>query len=260
MKKFLLVFSLAILFSLASALPASAAGIIDELFGSSEWWPKEGQAGDLELNNFGLYEPTAGFQASDIYSLSWHQVLSSGNSVSLNCLFLNDDEGGFQVYNFTWKTGTPDSYMAFGASALSNITLPHVNVGRKLKAGDGMKVVLDVDAYSLLFVNIGKVEAGLELSLADNVQYYGGLQQPFMFGGTDVERIDALAYQIGANMDFDVFYIDANLYSFMDATDSFVSAEFGVNLGSLAVIGRVGSIGSEVDEAGLYSIGIRFNF
>ena len=158
---------------------SSGVGFLDEMIFSSEWWARDEQRGEIGVFTLGTY----GLEdLGTSYHFSLRQATEQGVVFAVNGSLGLDQ---LVVLNATSKYGTPDLYYGFGGMLwLADeqfLFLPRINLGGKF-GPDLIKLVLDVDFYSLLIVNAGKLEMGTEFAPLTNLRLYGGLLR--MFTGT----------------------------------------------------------------------------
>lgn len=245
-----------ILCLLLCAVEAPASGFVDELLFTSEWWPEEGQEGEFELFNLGLSgveEPGNSF-----FFLALRQETREGDVFTLNgslgykqMLFLNA----------TAKYGTPALYYGFGgmvfAAGKESLFLPRLNVGGRF-GPDLVKLALDVDFYTLLLANAGKLEVGLEILPWSHFHLYGGLIKLFAGTLTNPQFVPANLYQLAARLEHRPFFVGGEVYLAGEKGPVLIG-EAGVNFSWLTLRGRV-CRSPRQEEFGAYTIGLRVTY
>ncbi len=243
MKK-LLVSWIFCLFLVWFAAPATASGYLDELFLTTEWWPQESQTGSLELNYF----------KANAYNFAGYQKLGPQGVIAVNGTFGSGylDSG---IFNATFKGGTRDFYTGVGGILMFDeekmVVLPRINLGGKI-GPEFFKVVLDADLYTLLLVNAGKLEVGIEINPLPVLQLYGGVNKLFIQHIIAMETLPGNIYQLRAKLDTKPVFLcgEAN---FFGSTPLYIG-EIGVNIYSLTLRGRI------TYPESYYSVGVRFNY
>lgn len=242
---------------LGMAGSAAASGFLDEMFLSSEWWAGEEQQGEVEvfvLGTYGLEE----FDAS--YHFSARQATGQG------AVFVVNGNLSFEellVLNVTAKFGTPVLYYGFGGlvgftKGEKLVFLPRINLGGKL-GPEFVKLVLDVDFYTLLLVNAGKFELGMEFTPLTNLRFYGGMLRWFTGTLVTSELLPGTAYQITAKYQTKPFYLGGEAY-FSEEGNPIVLGEAGVNFSFVTLYGRMVVPSQNAEESGVYTIGVRMTY
>ncbi|NLW55611.1 MAG: hypothetical protein GX050_03130 [Firmicutes bacterium] len=248
MKK-LLVSCFFCLFIVCLATPATASGLLDEYVFSTEWWPRERQTGSLEFNLFG----------KNALNFIGYQALKSDALLTVNGFFgtaFEDVDLGSGIFNATFKTGTPDFYIGVGGILGFDdekiIALPRFNLGGKL-GPQLFKVVLDADIYTLILVNGGKLEAGIEVNPLPVLQLYGGVSKLFIHRVVATETLPGHFIQFQAKLETRPLFLRGEVNFFGSSSAPLYIGEAGVNISSFTLLGKI-------IYPGLYSVGLRFNY
>jgi hypothetical protein len=236
--------------------PAVASGFLDEMIFSSEWWARDEQRGEIGVFTLGTY----GLEdLGTSYHFSLRQATEQGVVFAVNGSLGLDQ---LVVLNATSKYGTPDLYYGFGGMLwLADeqfLFLPRINLGGKF-GPNLIKLVLDVDFYSLLIVNAGKLEMGTEFAPLTNLRLYGGLLR--MFTGTLVTSkvLPGTIYQVAARYETKPFYFGGEVY-FAGEEGPVVLGEAGMNFSFLSLFARAVVLAQSTAEFGVYTIGARLDY
>lgn len=227
-----------------------ASGFLDEYVLSSEWWAKDDQNGDIGLNLFGSE------QGIGSYNFLCHQTMGSRATLAVNGLFGADLGLGAGLFNVTFKSGTPDLYSSVGGIiALTDdalIALPRFNIGGKL-GPEYFKVVLDADLYTLIWVNAGKLEVGIEVIPFPVLHLYGGVYKLFIHKIIEVDTVPGNVYQLQAKLETKQVFVSGEVNFFNTSSKPVIIGEAGVNIYSFSLVGKV-------IYPGAYSVGLRLNY
>ena len=214
--------------------PVLASGLLDEMFFTSEWWAEDAQRGEIELFTLGF---PAQKQTGNSYHFAVRQATGNGDVFALSGNLGLDE---VFLLNATAKLGNPDLYYGFGGMIFTAgkqfLFFPRLNLGGKF-GPDFVKLVLDADFYTLIVVNGGKLELGVEVFLLPYLRVYGGMLKVF-FGNLVVsEFAPTSTYQLAARYDTKPFFVGGELY-FSDQLGPYVVGEAGVNYSALSFCGR----------------------
>ncbi len=236
--------------------PVLASGLLDEVFLTSEWWAKEDQQGEIEFFILGV---SGGRDPGNIYFLALRQETRAGNVFALNGSLGYDE---MMLLNATAKFGAPDLYYGFGGMIFTQerqlLFLPRFNLGGKF-GPELFKLVLDADFYTLLFVNAGKLEVGMEIFPLAQLRFYAGLHK--LFTGTLVtsELAPGAICQVAAQYTTKPFFVRGEL-CFIDETGPVMIGEAGMNFSFLSLCGRIGLSPRDGEKLSTYTIGLRVNY
>ena len=249
MNKFLVPWLFCLLV-ICCATPVMASGFFDEYFLTSKWWAKDGQYGNIEFNVLGAEASTGSI------NLLCHQTLGPRAVLAINGLFGADLGVGAGLFNATIKSGTPNLYVgAGGIMALNDdalIALPRFNMGGKF-GPDFFKVVLDADFYTLIWVNAGKLEAGIEVIPFPVLRLYGGVYKLFVHKVIKVETVPGNVFHLQAKLETKPVFVSGEVNFFDSTSKPVIIGEAGVNIYSFSLVGKV-------VYPGVYSFGLRLNY
>ncbi|HEY8345411.1 MAG TPA: hypothetical protein VIL66_09520 [Bacillota bacterium] len=236
--------------------PAFASGLVDEVLFTSEWWPEEDRQGEIEFFTLGFPGENA---LDNSYFLTFRQQIKADNVVAINGSMGYDKT---LLLNTTAKFGNPNFYYGFGGliSTVGKrlLFLPRVNVGGKL-GPDFFKLVLDADFYTLVLVNAGKFEVGVEILPLEQLRFYGGLVKPFTGTVVTSELLTETIYQLAVLLKTEPFFAGGEVY-FIDGTGPVVLAEAGLNFSFLSLCGRVCLAPQEAKKPVAYTVGLKANY
>jgi hypothetical protein len=259
---------------LLQAVPTWALGYMDELFYTSEWWAKEGSHGDFEVGTLGTYNDLTA-QTGLNYSYAWHQAIGRRIVLAINGYYAANELERFPLrntVNTTLKIGTPNLYVGIGGISTEyqqGFATPfRLNLGGKLGLNKLVKMVFDVDSYFLAeeqvdiikVKSVDKIEAGIELIPFQDLHLYGGVIRFINSIPEKVEVPSGNIFQAEAKLTAKPFFISGEFYFPQNSLDSMVIGEAGINFFSLTFVGRVVSSLQDLNNSGVYTLGLRFNY